>query len=142
VGDVVYQVIALDRQQYNKAKSASSSLGAFTSPTDFTRFYDSHLAPWLVRETGKVEVASGDRTAADIAEAKLRTNGMFGSYPNIFVMQDSQDVTSMMEEATAETEAVVGLHFASLRSWVRDPQIRDYYDEIVDTHMALWEANM
>ena len=28
------------------------------------------------------------------------------------------------------------------RSFVRDPQTRDYYDEVVDSMIALWEANI
>ncbi len=142
VGDVLYQVIALDRDQYRAAKASVASLGGLASPADFGRFYNSHLAPWLVRETGKVGVASGDRAVASILESELNTSGMFGSYPNLLVMADSPELTARLEAATESTEAVVGLNFASLRGWVRDPQVREYYDEIVDTHMALWEANM
>ena len=43
------------------------------------------------------------------------TSGKFGSYPNIFVLQERPEVTARMEAATATTEAVVGMNFASLR---------------------------
>lgn len=145
VGDMVYQVIALYRDQFESAKAAAARLlssSAAASPADFGRLYESHLAPWLVRETGKVEVASGDKEAHSIAKNDLVTNGKFGSYPNIFVLQERPEVTARMEDATEESEAVVGMHFASLRSFVRDPQTRDYYDEVVDSHMALWETNI
>ena len=50
-----------------------------------------------------------------IAENDLVTNGKFGSYPNIFVLQERPEVTARLEAATTATEAVVGMHFASLR---------------------------
>jgi len=144
VGDNVYQVLALYRDQYTAAKSAAArmlSSGA-TSAADLGRFFESHLAPWLVRETGKVKVASGDKAAMAIAKNDLVTSGKFGSYPNIFELQERPEVTARLEAATAATEAVVGMNFASLRSFVRDPQTRDYYDEVVDSMIALWEANI
>ena len=60
-------MIALYRDQFESAKSAAARLlssGAAASPGDFGRLFESHLAPWLVRETGKVEVASGDKASA------------------------------------------------------------------------------
>ena len=65
IDDNPFQVLALYRDQYTAAKSAASrmlSSGA-TSASDLGRFYESHLAPWLVRETGKVRVASGDKAS-------------------------------------------------------------------------------
>ena len=59
-------MLALYRDQYTAAKSAAArmlSSGA-TSAADLGRFFESHLAPWLVRETGKVKVASGDKESS------------------------------------------------------------------------------
>ena len=53
--------------------------------------------------------------AHSIAKNDLVTNGKFGSYPNILVLQERPEVTARMEDATKESEAVVGMHFASLR---------------------------
>ena len=55
------------------------------------------------------------QAADSIAKNDLVTNGKFGSYPNIFVLQERPEVTARMEAATAASEAVVGMHFASLR---------------------------
>ena len=50
----------------------------------------------------------------------------------------------MLEQLGRDTTAVVSVHFASLKSYVGngDIQTREYYDEIIDTHSALWEANL
>ena len=50
-----------------------------------------------------------------IAKNDLVTSGKFGSYPNIFELQGRPEVTARLEAATAATEAVVGINFASLR---------------------------
>ena len=50
----------------------------------------------------------------------------------------------MPEELGRDTTAVVAVDFASLKSYVGNGNIqsREYYDEIIDTHSALWEANL
>ena len=59
----IVQVLALYRDQYIAAKSAAARMlsSGSASASDLGRFFESHLAPWLVRETGKVKVASGDK---------------------------------------------------------------------------------
>ena len=50
----------------------------------------------------------------------------------------------MLEEFGRDTTAVVAVDFASLKSYAGNGNIqaREYYTEIIDTHSALWEANL
>ena len=145
VGEMLYQVFALTKDQYASAKASNpgmfSGSGTATAP-EFAAFYQSHLTPWNVRETGKIGVASGDIDVFRFVEEELQIKGQFGTYPNIFQLQENSALIDRLESLTASTSAIVGLNFASLRPWVPDIQTREYYDEIVDTQAALWEANL
>lgn len=83
VGDVVYQVFALNPDQYEAAKRSMVGRPRISSD-EFQAFHTEHLAPWMVRETGTTLVASGDRSTLAFLDAELKDEGRFGSYSNIF----------------------------------------------------------
>merc|ERR1712012_1512458 len=62
VGDAVYQILALDRPQYIRAKN---DVLVEKKVTDFSQIYENYLAPWIVRENGRVQAASGDDRVTD-----------------------------------------------------------------------------
>lgn len=144
VGEMLYQVFALTSDQYANAKTAYSRSfsTSTTSNAEFSSFYQSYLAPWNVRETGKIGVASGDIDVFRFTDEELSISGQFGTYPNLFQLQEHPALIDRLETLTSSTSAVIGLNFASLRPWVPDIQTREYYDEIIDTQAALWEANL
>merc|ERR1711962_330147 len=54
VGDAIYQVLALDRPKYIRAKQA---VLVQKKVTDFNQIYEEFLAPWMVKENGRVQAA-------------------------------------------------------------------------------------
>lgn len=144
IGDAIYQVLALTKEQMNELKAATRGVKRL-SLNDWSRLYEDHLAPWKVRETGNVRVASGDVRLQRFAEERLRVNAQFGSYANLInALTKNPGNVQMLEELGRETTAVVAVDFASLKSYVGNGNIqaREYYSEIIDTHSALWEANL
>jgi torso-like protein len=144
IGDAIYQVLALTKEQMNELKAATRGVKRL-SLNDWSRLYEDHLAPWKVRETGNVRVASGDVRLQRFAEEQLRVNAQFGSYANLVNgLTKNPTNVQMLEELGRETAAVVAVEFASLKSYVGNGNIqaREYYGEIIDTHSALWEANL
>jgi len=144
VGDAVYQVLALTKDSMNDLKA---SMGRRTNLSlgDWNRAYDDFLAPWKVRETGEIRVASGDFELINFVEKELRLNAKFGSYPDLVgSLTSSPDNVRRLEQLGRNTKAIVGVNFAALKSFVGngDIQVREFFDEIVDTHSALWEANL
>merc|ERR1712173_452381 len=57
VGDAVYQILALDRAKYQRARQ---EVLVEKRVTDFNQIYEQFLAPWMVKESGAVQAASGD----------------------------------------------------------------------------------
>jgi hypothetical protein len=144
IGDAIYQVLALTKEQMNALKTSAGGVRRLNI-NDWNRLYDNHLAPWKVRETGNVRVASGDVRLQRFAEEQLRVNAQFGSYPDLVnALTKNPANAQMLEELGRDTTAVVAVDFASLKSYVGNGNIqsREYYNEIIDTHSALWEANL
>ena len=52
IGDAIYQVLALTKEQMNDLKVATKGVKRLNL-NDWNRVHDDHLAPWKVRETGK-----------------------------------------------------------------------------------------
>lgn len=147
IGDAIYQVLALTKDNMKALKGSRGGDGSSSSLSlnDWNRLYDDYLAPWKVRETGNIRVASGDVKLSNFVEKELRLNAQFGSYPNLVgELISSPEKVRMLEQLGRDTKAIIGVNFAALKTFVGngDIQVREFFDEIVDTHSALWEANL
>jgi len=142
VGDAIYQVLALSKEQM---KNLKSSLGGRKTVDlrEWSRLHENYLAPWLVKETGELRAASGDKNLQRFLESELRISGQFGSYPNLIegLIRNPGNV-QMLEELTSEATAVIGLEFSSLRDFFPNLQVREFYDETFSTQSALWGSNI
>merc|ERR1712025_983729 len=139
VGDAVYQILALDRAMYMRAKT---DVLVNKRVRDFNQIYEEYLAPWIVKESGKVQVASGDSQVADFLENRVMLETQFNRYPSIFEIRKNENLLSELELLTHKTEAVIALSFRSIGALLSSVQLQDFYNEIVDTQLALWEVNI
>merc|ERR1719348_893828 len=139
VGDAVYQILALDREKYVRAKT---DVLVNKRVRDFNQIYEQYLAPWIVKESGKVQVASGDSQVAEFLDNRVVLQTKFSRYPSIFEIRKNEALLSELELLTHDTEAVIGLAFRSIGALLPSVQLQDFYNEIVDTQLALWEVNI
>jgi len=139
VGDAVYQILALDRSNYLRAKN---DVLINKQVTDFDQIYEEYLAPWIVRENGKILVASGDPNAGEFLTKKAVKQLQFASYPSLFEVRKQPGLLDDLEFLTSETTAVVALNFRSLGSLLPTIEQQEYYKEIVNAELALWEVNI
>merc|ERR1711893_139803 len=139
IGDAVYQILALDRPQYNRAKN---DVLVEKKVQDFTQIYDNYLAPWIVRENGRVQAASGDDRVAEFLDERVVMRTQFNTYPSIFEIRKDERLLNELEILTRSTEAVVSLAFRSIGALLPSVQAQDFYNEIVNTILALWEVNI
>merc|ERR1712018_329928 len=139
IGDAVYQILALDRPQYNRAKN---DVLIEKKVQDFTQIYDNYLAPWIVRENGRVQAASGDDRVSEFLDERVVMKTQFNNYPSIFEIRKDERLLNELEVLTRSTEAVVSLAFRSIGALLPSVQAQDYYNEIVNTILALWEVNI
>ena len=139
VGDAVYQILALDRTKYLRARQ---EVLVDKKVTDFNQIYEQFLAPWIVKESGKVQAASGDPRVKELLNSRAVTNTQFSSYPSIFEIRKNARLLEELEFLTANTQAVTALAFRSIGALLPSVQAQDYYNEIVNTQLALWEVNI
>ena len=139
IGDAVYQILALDRQHYNRAKN---DVLVEKKVSDFTEIYENYLAPWIVKENGRVQAASGDDRVAEFLDERVVMKTQFSSYPSIFEIRKNARLLTELESLTRNTEAVISLAFRSIGALLPTVQAQDYYNEIVNTLLALWEVNI
>lgn len=139
IGDAVYQIIALDRPQYIRAKT---DVLVEKKVSDFNKIYEEYLAPWIVKESGRVQAASGDSRVAEFLDERVVTKTQFNSYPSIFEIRKNERLLDELETLTRNTEAVIALAFRSIGALLPTVQAQDYYNEIVNTALTLWEVNI
>jgi hypothetical protein len=139
VGDAIYQVLALDRPAYDRAKT---DVLVTKKVTDFNRIYDEYLAPWIVKDNGRILAASGDLRVGEFLDRKAVKSLQFSSYPSIFEIRRQPALLEELEQLTRDTTAVIGLDFRSLGSLLAGLQLQDFYQQVVNTQLALWEVNI
>lgn len=139
IGDAVYQILALDRPAYNRAKN---DVLVEKKVKDFNQIYDEYLAPWLVRENGKVQAASGDKAVKAFLENKVMKQLRFATYPSIFEIKKRPELMDELEFLTSSTEAIIAMAFSSIGSLLSKIQEQIFYNEVVNTQLALWEVNI
>merc|ERR1712141_494158 len=139
VGDAVYQILALDRAKYQRARQ---EVLVEKRVTDFNQIYEQFLAPWMVKESGAVQAASGDPRVKALLDNRAITQTQFSSYPSIFEIRKNPRLLDELEFLTEGTQAITALSFRSIGALLPSVQAQDYYNEIVNTQLALWEVNI
>merc|ERR1712210_286045 len=139
VGDAVYQILALDRSKYMRARQ---EVLVDKKVTDFNQIYEQFLAPWMVKESGAVQAASGDPRVKALLDTRAVTKTQFSSYPSIFEIRKNARLLDELEFLTDGTQAITALSFRSIGALLPSVQAQDYYNEIVNTQLALWEVNI
>jgi len=139
IGDAVYQILALDRPSYTRAKE---DVLINKKVKDFTEIYDQYLAPWLVQENGKVQAASGDKRVMTFLKERVVKKLRFNNYPSIFEIKKNDELLEQLEVLTANTEAIIAMAFRSIGSLLTKLQEQIFYNEVINTQLALWEVNI
>jgi len=139
IGDAVYQILALDRPNYLRAKN---DVLVNKRVTDFDQIYEEYLAPWIVRENGQILAASGDPRVSEFLTKKAVKTLQFATYPSLFEIRKQPGLLDDLEFLTSDTTAVIALDFKSLGSLLPSIEKQDFYKEIVNSELALWEANI
>merc|ERR1712168_570264 len=119
---------------------------------------------WLIREpTTKVFTPNSLRQVKELRDGKFEpqfqiffcdprvkalldtravTKTQFSSYPSIFEIRKNARLLDELEFLTEGTQAITALSFRSIGALLPSVQAQDYYNEIVNTQLALWEVNI
>merc|ERR1712061_634991 len=70
--------------------------------TDFNQIYEQFLAPWMVKESGAVQAASGDPRVKALLDTRAVTKTQFSSYPSIFEIRKNARLLDELEFLTED----------------------------------------
>merc|ERR1719234_3004820 len=96
----------------------------------------------MVKESRAVQAASGDPRVKALLDTRAVTKTQFSSYPSIFEIRKNARLLDELEFLTDGTQAITALSFRSIGALLPSVQAQDYYNEIVNTQLALWEVNI
>lgn len=137
-GNSLYQVFVFNRRNYLdlKERLKSMGIGALTQADLYNSF-----APWYAEHLGKIRCASGNNTVEKWASKKLRQSYYLFSYPSLLKLHGNGTLLRQVDEYLGN-EAILQLDLKSIGVVFKDTRKRNWFQEIIDNYLKLWEVNI
>lgn len=100
-----------------------------------------YFSPWYAEHTGRIKVASGNRTIEAWAAARLRTRYYIFTYPSLLRIHGDHQLLRLLNEFLGN-EAILEMNMRSVSPAFKDPAKRQWFDEVLDNFLQLWDSNM
>ncbi|KAF6216683.1 hypothetical protein GE061_001029 [Apolygus lucorum] len=137
-GNSLYQVLVYSPRVYNqlKARLQDSGLSSLGNAEMVTLF-----SPWYAEHLGLVLPASGNATLAQWAKSALSITSYFFTYTSLLKLRSN--ITLLRElDTLLGNEAVLKLNLRTLGPIFKEDNKRDWFVEVLDNNLKLWEVNM
>lgn len=137
-GNSLYQVFVYDRPVYREIKERLKTHGISNlSNTELSSFF----SPWYAQHMGKIKVASGNKTVENWAVNKLRIHYYIFTYPSLLKIHGNPQLLGVLNDVL-QNEALLQLDMKSLAPAFKDPEKREWFEEVLDNYLKLWEVNL
>ncbi|XP_075234979.1 torso-like protein [Lycorma delicatula] len=137
-GNSLYQVFVYTPAIYKRLKEKLKTNGvASLSPGELT----SYFSPWYAEHIGKILTASGNTTMEQWAIDKLRVHFYFFSYASLLKIHGDTELLKELDRLLGN-EALLELNLRALSSAFKDKYKRQWFNEVIDNYIQLWEVNM
>lgn len=100
-----------------------------------------YFSPWYALHTGKIKVASGNRTVESWVTSKLRLRFYIFTYPSLLKIYNDPRLLGYLNELL-QNEALIQIDFRTLGPAIKDPVKRAWFEEVLYNTMNLWESNV
>lgn len=133
-----FQVFVYSPEIYSRIKLRLKSQPiSQISKTELT----SYFSPWFAEHIGSVQTASGNASVEAWASSRLRNSFYFLRYANLLNLHGDAKLLAEVD-GLLKDEAVVQLDLKSMASTINDVQRRQWFSDVVDNYLKLWEVNM
>lgn len=133
-----HQVFVYNKHNYQLLKDRLKSRGVSAlSRLDLYNYF----APWYAEHTGKIRAASGNSTVETWADRKLQLTYYLFKYASLLKLHGNGALLRTLDELLGN-EAILQLELKALNVVFKDPKKRDWFQEIIDNYLKLWEVNM
>lgn len=110
--------------------------------TDIISLFFLHpTAPWYAEHLGQVRAASGNSTVEAWAHRKLRLSYYIFTYVSLLKLHGNGHLLRQLDNLLGN-EAILSLDLKALTTLFKEPKKREWFQEIIDNYLKLWEINM
>ncbi|KAK5643416.1 hypothetical protein RI129_007261 [Pyrocoelia pectoralis] len=137
-GNSLYQVFVYERSVYREIKDRLKTHGISNlSNVELSNFF----SPWYAQHMGKIKVASGNKTVESWCVTKLRVHYYIFSYPSLLKIHGNPQLLSVLN-GLLQNEALLQLDMRSLAPAFKDTEKQEWFEEVLDNYLKLWEVNL
>lgn len=101
----------------------------------------SYFSPWSAEHIGKIQAASGNSTVEEWATEHLRINFYLFTYNSLLKLHENASLLRKLD-GLLRNEALLQLNLRTLSPAFKDPVKREWFHEVIDNHLKLWEVNL
>lgn len=132
------QVFVYSKQNYQHIKDRLKTRGvAALSRLDLYNYF----APWYAEHLGQIRAASGNGTVEAWAHRKLRLSYYIFTYVSLLKLHGNGNLLRQLDNLLGN-EAILSLDLKALTTLFKEPKKREWFQEIIDNYLKLWEINM
>ncbi|XP_049791805.1 torso-like protein, partial [Schistocerca nitens] len=137
-GNSLYQVFVFTPQIYRRIKQLLKTQGV----SDFSNEeLSNYFSPWYAEHIGAIQSASGNATVEAWAADNLRQHFYFLAYSSLLKLHGNAPLLRRLDGLLRE-EALLQLDLRTLAPAFQDAARRQWFLEVVDNYLKLWEVNM
>lgn len=134
----MFQVFVYSKKVYARIKERLKSQGiGQLSNTELSNYF----SPWYAEHMGQIKVASGNQTMEAWASQNLKLNYYIFTYASLLKLHGDTNLLRTLNNLL-ENEALLQLDLKALTPAFKNPTTRNYFQEVLDNYLKLWEVNM
>jgi torso-like protein len=101
----------------------------------------SYFSPWSAEHIGKIQAASGNATVEEWATEHLRISFYLFTYNSLLKLHENASLLRKLD-GLLRNEALLQLNLRTLSPAFKDPVKREWFHEVIDNNLKLWEVNL
>ncbi|XP_076273698.1 torso-like protein [Rhynchophorus ferrugineus] len=137
-GNSLYQVFVFTKSRYQQIKDRLKNQGiANITETELNQYF----SPWYAEHLGLIKVASGNKTVESWASTRLRQSYFLFTFPSLLKTKGDSRLLGRLNNLL-QNEAILEMEMKSLAGAIKNPAKRQWFEEVLDNFLKLWESNL
>lgn len=137
-GNSLYQVFVYTPSVYRSIKDRFKTKGVSDlSNVELAGFF----SPWNAEHIGNIQVASGNTTVEEWATENLRVHFYLFTYTSLLKLHENASLLRKLDGLLGN-EALLQLNLRTLSPAFKDSVKKQWFHEVIDNYLKLWEVNM
>jgi torso-like protein len=101
----------------------------------------SFFSPWSAEHIGNIQAASGNATVEEWASENLRIHFYLFTYTSLLKLHENTSLLRKLDGILGN-EALLQLNLRTLSPAFKDSVKKQWFHEVIDNYLKLWEVNM